>query len=72
MSYQDTVATPKILEQLKKECAEIEFKTHEYSLADAMREGSKATTQKLGGWGEGEMACALSAGILAARARDFL
>lgn len=42
-----------------------------YTLADAIREGSQFTTQAYN-WGDGETACAMSAAVLAARARGYL
>lgn len=42
-----------------------------YTLADAIREGSNHTTQKVGGWVDNGQACALGAGYLAARARGY-
>ena len=42
-----------------------------YTLADAIREGSTVTTQPVG-WGEGDRACAMSAGVIAARARGYI
>lgn len=45
-----------------------------YTLADAMREGSAVTNQKIGGWTDpqnGET-CALSAAYLACRARGLV
>ncbi len=58
-------------EQLKSELGEIELRTMEYTLADAIREGSSVTTQAYN-WGNGETACALSAAAIAARARGFV
>ena len=42
-----------------------------YTLADAIREGSTVTTQPVG-WGAGDTACAMSAGVIAARARGYI
>jgi hypothetical protein len=42
-----------------------------YRLSDAIREGSSVTEQA-NGWGQGEQACALHAGVIAAKARGFL
>lgn len=42
-----------------------------YTLADAIREGCNVTTQAIG-WGAGETACALTAGVMAAKARGFV
>ena len=60
-------------EALKAELGEIELKvTTGYTLADAIREGSKVTEHSQQGWGNGNNACALSAGVIAARARGYL
>jgi hypothetical protein len=59
-------------EELKKELGVIELQTMEYTLADAIREGSKVTKQEYG-WGDGvNTACALTAAALAARARGYV
>lgn len=42
-----------------------------YTLADAIREGSMVTTQEYG-WGNGDTACAMSAAVMAARARGYM
>lgn len=42
-----------------------------YTLADAIREGSSVTRQRVGGWVGREDACAIGAGYLAARARGY-
>lgn len=42
-----------------------------YTLADAIREGSTVTAQPVG-WGAGDTACAMSAGVIAARARGYI
>lgn len=42
-----------------------------YRLSDAIREGASVTTKALG-WGNGEQACALHAGVIAARARGYM
>lgn len=42
-----------------------------YTLADAIREGSMVTEQA-DGWGCGTEACALHAAVIAARARNFI
>lgn len=57
-------------EQLKAELGAIELGTMEYTLADAIREGSSVTTQAYS-WGKGETACALTAGVIAAKARGY-
>ena len=43
-----------------------------YTLADAIREGSKVTRQEVGGWGDGETACALTAAAVAVKARGYV
>lgn len=43
-----------------------------YTLADAMREGSKVSEQSVGTWGQGETMCALHAAVTSAAARGFL
>ena len=43
-----------------------------YTLADAIREGARVTEHSTDGWGDGERACALSAAVIAARARGLL
>lgn len=58
-------------EETKRELGAIELNTMEYSLADAIREGSGATEQAYN-WGDGETACAMSAAVLAAKARGFM
>lgn len=59
------------VEELSKVLGTIELEvTTRYTIADAIREGSKVTTQEYG-WGSGDTACALSAAHLAARARGF-
>lgn len=58
-------------EELKRDLGEIELKTMEFTLADAIREGSKNTTQAYG-WGNGETACALTAAVISAKARGYI
>ncbi|QNN99202.1 hypothetical protein SEA_FAUST_105 [Streptomyces phage Faust] len=43
-----------------------------YTLADAIREGSLVTKQAVGGWGNGYSACALTAAVVAAKARGYV
>lgn len=43
-----------------------------YRLSDAIREGSSVTEQAVGDWGAGESACALHAGVIAAKARGYI
>ncbi len=61
------------IEELKnlQELGEIELNVlGNYTIADAIREGSMVTTQAFN-WGTGENACAMSAAVLAARARGY-
>lgn len=57
--------------ELQAELGEIELGTMEYTLADAIREGSKVSTQAYN-WGNGETACALTAAVIAGKARGFI
>ena len=59
-------------EILKRELGEIELNTMEYSLADAIREGSMVSEHDQNGWGNGQTACAMTAGVIAAKARGYL
>ena len=43
-----------------------------YRLSDAIREGASVTDQAVGAWGNGEEACALHAGLIAAKARGYM
>ena len=70
MSKVDEKVT-ELSESLKRDLGEIELNTMEYSLADAIREGCSVTTQAYN-WGDGETACAMSAAVIAARARGFM
>ena len=68
----ETVAPATPVDALRGMLAEIELDvTTSYTLADAIREGSTVTTQPVG-WGSGFEACALSAGVIAARARGYI
>jgi len=61
-----------VIADLKRELALIEEDVVTgYTLADAIREGSKVT-QAYMGWGRGVNACALSAGAIGARARGVI
>ena len=42
-----------------------------YTLADAIRDGSKVSTQEYG-WGNGETACALTAAVIGAKSRGYV
>lgn len=43
-----------------------------YRLSDAIREGATVSDHATDGWGEGESACALHAGVIAAVARGYI
>lgn len=58
-------------EQLKAELGEIELRSMEYTLADAIREGSTVSIQTIG-YGDGETACALTAAVIAGKGRGFI
>jgi len=60
------------VEGLKEMLAGIEEKVvMNYTLADAIREGSKTSQQEYN-WGSGDRACALSAAAIAASARGYI
>lgn len=61
-----------LTETLKRELGEIELNVMQYSLSDAIREGSRVTEHCQGGWGNGESACALTAALIAAKARGYV
>jgi len=58
------------VDELRSMLEEIELNTMQYSLADAIREGC-LNTVKAENWGTGETACAMSAAVMAARARGY-
>lgn len=58
-------------DELKAELGNIELTSMEYTLADAIREGSKVSTQAYA-WGNGDTACALTAAVIAGKARGFI
>jgi hypothetical protein len=58
------------LREILPDLGEMELKTMQYSLADAIREGCLNTTQAHN-WGDGENVCAMSAAVMAARARGY-
>lgn len=61
-----------LTEILKSDLGEIEMNVlTNYTLADAIREGSKVTDQAYA-WGNGDTACAMSAAVIAATARGFI
>jgi hypothetical protein len=61
------------IDTLRKELRDIELDvTTSYTLADAIREGCGVTEQAIGDFGAGPRACALSAALIAAKARDYI
>lgn len=72
MTIATTIPDEKV-DELAAMLPEVE-KAMTYSLADAIREGSTVTEQCVGGWtsDEGNQMCALSAAVLAAKARHML
>jgi predicted GTPase len=60
-------------EELQKTIDEIGMSVYTgYTLADAIREGSKVSEQEVGGWGNGARACALTAAVISASARGYV
>lgn len=60
-------------EDTKSMLADIDMRVRTgYTLADAIREGSTVSEQEVGGWGDGERACALTAATIAAKARGYI
>lgn len=58
--------------ETQKVLGEIEMNvTTSYTLADAIREGSTVSEQAYN-WGNGETACALTAAVIAAKARGYI
>jgi hypothetical protein len=61
-----------VAEELKRSLGQIEMNVlTQYTLADAIREGSTVSTQEYG-WGDGLMACALTSAVIAAKARGYV
>lgn len=59
-------------DKLREELGEIELRvTTGYTLADAIREGSRVSEQSYN-WGDGDTACALTAAVISAKARGYL
>ena len=57
---------------LKAELTAIEDRTKTYTLADAIREGAKVTSQRVGGWVTEEESCSFGAAFIAAQARGLV
>jgi hypothetical protein len=57
----------------KQELGEIELDVlaRPFTLADAIREGSKVTAKEEG-WGDGDKACALHAAVISAQSRNLM
>lgn len=69
----DHPAIEELSKQFLDEMRETELKVVTgYTLADAIREGSSVTEQAIGGYRKGDQVCALSAAVIAAKARGFL
>ena len=68
----DVLLNPAKINRLKAQLSALDD-VHAYSLADAIREGASVTEQAIGDWTEdqGEKSCALSAAMLAIRARGL-
>jgi len=61
------------IDTLKADLAEIEERVVTgYTLADAIREGCKVTDQAYGTYRSGNAVCALSTGLIAAKARGWV
>lgn len=61
------------IDTLKVDLAEIEERVVTgYTLADAIREGCKVTEQAHGAYRKGNNVCALSTGLIAAKARGYV
>lgn len=61
------------LRELRRDLGQIEMEvTTSYTIADAIREGSLVSKHNQSGWGDGATACALTAGVIAARERGFV
>lgn len=81
MSYRETAETAEVIEKIKTDLdeatkhdlsvIELGVLATGYTLADAIRDGARHTTQVYG-WGQGTSACALSAAVLAARAAGYI
>lgn len=61
------------IDTLRADLAKIEEKVVTgYTLADAIREGCSVTEQAVGAYRKGDNVCALSAGLIAAKARGYV
>lgn len=64
--------TEEKVNELREMLGEIELDvTTSYTLADAIREGSKVSEQA-NGWGQGDTMCAMHAAVAAAAARGYM
>jgi hypothetical protein len=70
----DSPTIIKKVDELREILPEFDFKKASgYKLSDAIREGSSVTKQHVGGWvGPQSTICALSAAVVACRARRML
>lgn len=61
------------LRQLRAELGDVEMRViTNYTLADAIREGSQVTEHEQSGWGDGVRACALTTAVVAARSHGWV
>lgn len=69
----DAVIQRKV-DELDKVLGEIELNvvTEGYTLADAMREGTRVTRKATGSWGNGDTACGWTAAYLGAKRRGLV
>ena len=72
METTEKVTTSTKVDEIRQMLGDIEMDVlTEYTLADAIREGSKVSTQSYG-WGAGEQMCAMHAAVAAALARGYM
>lgn len=70
--FETTVKKAEELTEARKlELSGIEEQATKFSLADAIREGSKNTIEVVG-YGDGESACALHSAVISALSRDLV
>lgn len=69
----EMVSTEQKVDELREMLGDIEVNVlTEYTLADAIRDGSKVSEQAVGSWGEGAKQCALHTAVTAFIARGYL
>jgi len=58
---------------MRQELGELEMQVlTSYTLPQAIRDGATVTEHCSAGWGDGDTACALTNGVIAARSRKYL